>query len=306
MRRATMLSLVAVLVMASQLMAADIRYQNSGDWFDADPNDDGIGWQTGSLPGINDAARMNWGGNTVTLAGNAPDIGRLQIGVDESGTLEVNNGGVLSIVSAGSQDGQAFVGNNGGAGPTGTLNVNNGGTVNVESILWSGFSTGVTGNINIAAGGTINVGNHLWLGYRGTSTINISGILNQTGGILGLGTNNAVSPGGGTAVVNILDGGLLALNNISGAVGQPSIQPGSSIDISGSGQLTVPFDAVGSLTGYANANLIGGNGVPGPSNLLIDFDVTNPGFTTVRAIPEPATMMLLGLSLGGLLVRRRQ
>ena len=303
MRRATMFSLMAVLVMASHLMAADIRYQNSGDWFDADPNDDGIGWQTGSLPGINDAARMNWGGNTVTLAGIAPDIGRLQIGVDESGTLEVNNGGVLSIVSAGSQDGQAFIGNNGGAGPTGTLNVNNGGIVNVESILWSAFSSGVTGNINIAAGGTINVGNHLWLGYRGTSTINIGGTLNQTSGILGLGTNNAASPGGGTALVNVLDGGLLALNNISGGGG--SIQAGSFIDIQGSGQLTIPFDAVGSMNGYASSNLIGGNGVPGLSNLLIDFDQTNPGFTTVRAIPEPGTLSLLALSLGGLFFRQR-
>lgn len=300
-----MLSVMAILVMASQSMAADIRYQQSGDWFDADPNDDGIGWQTGSLPGINDAARMNWGGNTVTLAGVAPDIGRLQIGVDESGTLEVNSGGVLSIVSTGSQDGQAFIGNNGGAGPTGTLNVNNGGTVNVESILWSAFSSGVTGNINIADGGTINVGSHLWLGYRGTSTINIGGILNQTGGNLGLGTNNAQNSGngGGTALINVLDGGLLALNNISGSGG--SIQPGSFIDIQGSGQLTIPFDAVGSLNGYASSNRIGGNGVPGLANLLIDFDQTNPGFTTVRAIPEPATLTLLGLSMTGLFVRRR-
>ena len=61
---------------------------------------------------------------------------------------------------------------------------------------------------------------------------------------------------------------------------------------------------MGNLTNYANANQIGGNGVLGLSNINIDL-TTNPGFTTVTAIPEPSTG-LLGLLGAGLMLRRRR
>ncbi|TWU21830.1 PEP-CTERM sorting domain-containing protein [Bythopirellula polymerisocia] len=302
MKRASLMSLVAVLLMAGQLTAADIRYQTSGDWF-ATVAVDGFGWQAPGLPGVNDNARFNWGGNTVTLAGAAPDVRSLQIGVDESGTLEVNNGGVISTTTS-TGNGDVLAGNN-NANATGTLTVNTGGIVNVGRILWAANNNS-TGFININSGGVVNVASHLWWGVTGTATVNISGTLQQNGGILGLGTSNASTASGGSATVSILDGGLMALNNISGNPGLPSIQAGSSIDISGSGQLTLPGDFVGLLTDYANANKIGGNGVPGMSNLTIDL-TKNPGFTTAYvAIPEPAALLLLGLSLGGILISKRR
>jgi hypothetical protein len=298
MKRAIMLAALAVLLMVGQLTAATIRYQQSGDWFDADTSD-GNGWQSDpNLPGELDTARLNWGGNTVTLAGVAPTVNKVQIGVDESGTLEVNSGGVLDTI----QD--VLAGNN-NAAATGTLTVNDGGIVNVGRILWAAQNDS-TGFININSGGVVNVASHLWWGVTGTATIDISGTLQQNAGILGLGTSNASTPSGGTATVNVLDGGLLALNNISSNESLPSIQPGSLLNISGTGQLTLPNDFEGVIQDYADNGLIVGNGIVGNISIAVTGTPEVDQVTTVTAIPEPSTLLLLGLGLGGLLIGKRR
>ncbi len=301
---------VATFVIADLSNAATFRYRQSGDWstvtdgtgpgWGLNPNNDGS--PGAGLPGSSDDARINFGGNTVTVTTTVPTVRKVQIGVDESGIVEVDNGGVLSTNSG---SGDFLVGNN-NANALGTLNVNTGGTVNVGRILWAANENS-NGIININSGGLVNVQSHLWWGVTGTATANISGTLTQSGGILGLGTSNASTASGGTATVNVLDGGRLELFNISGDAGLPSIQAGSSIDISGSGELTVPGDVVGLLTAYADALKIGGNGVPGPTNLTIDL-TKNPGFTTayISAVPEPGSMLLLSIGLGALVVRRRR
>ncbi|QEG36373.1 hypothetical protein [Bythopirellula goksoeyrii] len=274
---------VAVLTMASQSRAQQtLRYRTGGAWENVS---DGItpGWgvnpdQPGSsVPVAGDEARVNWAGSTVTLDYAAPAFERLLIGVDEAGTMEVNGGGVLSAI----QD--VVVGNNNFT--EGYMDVNDGATVDVGRILWVGKGgpndgPGDTlGYLNINSGGVVNVANHLWWGVKGTAEVNISGTLNQTGGILGLGTINALDSGaqGGTAVVNILDGGLMALNNIHAGGTQSSIQPGSYIDISGSGQLTLPGDFVGVLEGYRDASKLYGNGVPGAVDIALSPVVGGPG-----------------------------
>jgi len=80
--------------------------------------------------------------------------------------------------------------------------------------------------------------------------------------------------------------------------------PGSFLNIIGSGELRLPGNFVGVLTDYANANKIGGLGVPGMSNLAIDT-IKNPGFTTAYVlIPEPSTFGLLAFAGLGLALRR--
>jgi hypothetical protein len=293
-------ALAGMLVMAYQSSADVYRYRLSGNWTTVtDGSSEGWGLNPNNngspgvgLPGAGDDARINWGNNTVTVDSVVPAVNNVQIGVDESGNVVVANGGVLT-------GWRVYAGNN-NANATGTLTVQNGGTVDVTDILWAA-NNNADGFINVDSGGIVTVASHLWWGVSGTAEINISGTITQTGGILGLGTSNASTPGGGTATVNILDGGLLALNNISSNAGLPSIQPGSFIDITGSGQLTVPGDFVGVLTDYANANKIGGLGVPGLSNLTIDLD-KNPGWTTVY-VPEPSTFALLAFAGCGLLLR---
>jgi hypothetical protein len=290
MKSVNVVCLVAVLLMASVSNAANIRYQGSGPWEDVS---DGTtnGWQ-GAMPGSGDTARFNWGDNTVTLDYAAPAIKKFQMGVDESGGLVVNNGGVLTAT------GNSKVGNNGAV--TGRLTINAGGEVNANGgWLMVGGNVGTTGILNID-GGVMNNSGHLWVASHTDSigTVDITGGSLTVGGMIGIGTINAVDPSGGTGTVNVNEGGLLALANIHGGI--TSIQPGSVLNIYGTGQVTLPGDFEGVIASYATAGLIAGDGILG--NVQTDL-TTNPGFTTVF-VPEPATMILLGL--GGLLLRRKK
>ena len=272
--------------------------EESGDWsvvYDGDPGG-GPGWGLNpnnppgtagpGLPDSGDEARINFGGNLVTVTSEVPELNRVLIGVDEGGTLEVNAGGVLTTT----QD--VIAGNNrfgNFENPfDAKLVVNDGGVVNVGRILWVSqdifdLQSNADVGIDINAGGTINVVSHLWWGVVGDATINISGTLNQTGdGILGLGTLNAIDPEPGTATVNILDGGLLALNNIDAGESSPdvprlgSIQPGSVIDIQDTGRLTLPGNFTAVLQNYIDAGRIIGNGQQGALQITVEGGTT-PG-----------------------------
>ncbi len=269
---------VVLFALAFQLAPAPswaqpLRYRQGGAWeevsMETEPGVFSPGWsinevtpdvQVGRVPTNGDEARINFAGSTVTLDYEAPTFNRLLIGVDEDGVLEVNNGGVLTTTE------DVTVGNNNVV--DGIMDVNAGGVVNVGRILWVGKGSltnddplDTRGFLNINAGGVVNVASHLWWGRQGEAVVNISGTLNQTGGILGLGTND-FSVKFGEATVNVLDGGLMALNNVRGADTE-SIQPGSKIDIYGSGRVTLPNDFVGVLENYRDAGLLWGNGVAG-------------------------------------------
>lgn len=249
------------------------RYRLSGDWstitdgtgpgWGLNPNNDGSAGA--GLPGSMDQARINWGGNTVTVSSVVPEVNRVMIGVDESGTVEVLAGGDLYS----NQD--VLAGNN-NANATGTLIVRDGGLVTADRILWAANNNS-DGVIQVDAGGKIEVFSHLWWGATGTATINIAGTIEQFGGILGLGTINAIDPSGGTATVTVEDGGLLSLNNM--AASGTSIQPGSILNIEGSGEvwITGVGDPSGAIrTNYVETGKITGNGVAGTDAVTVEFD----------------------------------
>jgi hypothetical protein len=256
-------------MVASEAMAADIRYMNSGDYLEP------TGWQGGVIPGTNDTARFNWGNNTVTLAGEAPLLMRFQMGVDESGQLVVNSGGKLN--TTGVQN--STVGNNNNAGVVGRLTINAGGEVNVTNVLFVGASaTGIVTN----DGGILRITSHLWggSGANGVGTIAIAnGGTVSVGGNIGLGTVNASTPSGGKCSLYVLDGGVLNLNQISPV---NSIQPNSVLDLSGSGVVTIPNDVTTVISDYTNALRITAYG--GLGTVGIDYNNTNAGMTTLFAI----------------------
>ena len=305
-------ALLGVMV-AATAQGASIRYQNSGDYFSflAAGNVGPNGWQNVAgvpgLPGALDTARFNWGNNTVTLGATAPTVTAFQMGVDESGGLVVNSGGSLTTT------GSSTIGNNAGGGganlTTGFLTINSGGVVNNNGSqlrLGGGAST-VAGNLRgilTLNGGTLNDAGHLWVGAvnltLGIVDINAGGILN-VGGMLGLGTVNSTSASGGQGFLNVNDGGVLNLANIQ-ATALGSIQPGSLLDISGSGLVTIPGNFVGVMNGYISAGRITGNDIAGNVQAIFDGGL-NKTFLTV--IPEPSVFALMALAGVGLAFRRR-
>lgn len=278
--RSTAGILLGGLVATAALFPADeadaqqvFRYRLSGDWstvtdgtgpgWGLNPNNDGS--PGAGLPGAADQARINWGGNTVTVSSVVPEVNRVMIGVDESGTVEVQAGGDL-------YSNQDILAGNNNANATGTLIVRDGGLVTADRILWAANNS-ADGVIQVDAGGTVEVFSHLWWGVTGTATIDIAGTVTQFGGILGMGTNNAVDPTGGTATVTILDGGILSLNNM--AASGSSIQPGSVLDIQGTGEvwITGVGDPSGAIrTNYVETGKITGNGVVGTDAVDVSFD----------------------------------
>ena len=306
-------ALLGVMV-AGQAMAASIRYQSSGDYFSflAAGNVGANGWQNVAgvpgLPGAADTARFNWGNNTVTLAGTAPTITAFQMGVDESGGLVVNNGGSLTT------SGSSTIGNNAGASgatpTTGFLTINSGGVVNNNGaqLRLGGGASAAQGNLTgilTLNGGTLNDAGHLWVGAvsltLGIVDINNGGILN-VGGMLGLGTVNSTSASGGIGFLNVNDGGILNLSNIQANGSLGSIQAGSLLDISGSGQVTIPNDFTAVMNTYIAAGRITGNDIAGNVQAVFDAGL-NKTFLTV--IPEPTTFTLMALAGFGLAFRRR-
>jgi hypothetical protein len=252
-----LLCVILVCAIASIANAADIRYMGNGAW------ETTANWQGGVMPGAADSARMNWGNNTVTVSSTVPTVAMIQAGVDESGTLHVLSGGVATTL--------AWAG--------------------------AGVAGACTGTFNVDAGGIMNLGGHLWVGAGGVGNVgvvNVSGTIN-VGGIIGIGTIDAVNPSGGTGTVSVLSGGVLNLGNIH-SLGT-SIQPGSVLDIIGTGLVTLPGDFVGVIGNYVAAGQITGNGIVG--NVSAVFD----GSQTLVTVPEPITVALL--SLGALLLRKR-
>ncbi len=274
------------VMMVGQAMAANIRYQASGDYFDTLAVTGDHGWQAGGggpdgLPGTADTARVNWADNLVTLTNVAPLIKQFQLGVDQSGRLEVDAGGLLQV-TGGSQ-----IGNNNNC--TGQLIVNTGGEVDVTNWLQVGAGTSAataTYGILTINGGTVRVTSHLWVGSYapgiGTIYITNGGSL-YVGGNIGLGTINASAPSGGKGSVFVGDGGLLSLHQISAVT---SIQPGSVLDISGSGVVTIPNDVTAAISDYTNAQRITAYG--GVGTVGIDYNNTNAGLTTLFAIAPAA------------------
>jgi hypothetical protein len=294
MKRRTSIPLCALLgvMVAGLAQGATLRYYGSGDYNDLLPVTGTTGWTDGaggpaSLPGSGDTIRVNWGNNTVTLTNVAPNVARFQLGVDESGTLVVESGGSLTAIGGSVNT----VGNN-RTGVTGRLTVMTNGTVNSAAVVnvGTGSTVGPTTGILTLDGGSVNFSNHLWVGnYSGAVGIIIltnGGTLNMPApagnGMLGLGTGNATGPSGGQGLLYVMDGGVFNGYNISSSAGQPSIQPGSVLDISGSGMVTFPGNKSNTISAYTNAAKITAYG--GTGTVLIDYDISNPGKTTLKAI----------------------
>ncbi len=266
MKSVRVVCIVAVLLMASMASAATVWNPAANGIVPPDTGNWGVAanW-TNDVPGVADGkAVFNVPNAAEAVVTDAQSFAQLVQG-------DNNLGGVIRI-----QDG-------------GSITTTGG---------WSAVGYNNIAHMIVETGGSMTFGEHAWIGLlagaEGTLDIN-GGTVNVTQ-MLGLGWD------GGTGYVNVNDGGILALSNIHGD-GSSSIKSGL-LDITGTGAVTLPNDFTGAINAYAAAGLITGNGIIGNININVTGTPGVDQMTTVTAIPEPATMLLLGL--GGLLIRKRR
>jgi hypothetical protein len=190
-----------------------------------------------------------------------------------------------------------------------------GGTINIGFIdtdldrrdLRIGHNDAV-GVMNMS-GGTINIMGDLRVGSTNIQVIEEpyeeilhpgTGTLTMTGGLISIPDANAIEIGlmESTGWVDLLGGTIMAGDLVIGT-------PGSGMNIA-NGMLILEGDKTETILGYIDAgSLIAFGGWAG-AEMLFNYDTLNPGKTTVLAIPEPATVALLGLGALVLLRRRKK
>jgi hypothetical protein len=176
--------------------------------------------------------------------------------------------------------------------PGGVIRVLNGGSLTTGA-TWSAVGYNNTAQMIVETGGNVTFGEHMWVGFQAGAL----GVVDIIGGTVRVSEMTGLGWDGGTGFVNVI-AGLLDLHNIHAT---DSIKGDSVMDIR-NGVVTIDGDHAWKINDYIAAGKIVGFGGEGIVN--VDFDVTNAGKTTITAIPEPATLVLLGL--GGFLLRRRK
>jgi len=295
------LCLAAVLLMASMASGGASIWQRAtvdgaGNWNDSANWNPYVPAGTPILDEFGDPVLDEFGDPTFTAddEGGVPtaNIAVTRTGVDAANLAE------MQVTDSQTFGGQLRHGYNDVASTDGPLlRIMDGGTLTGNSgsaRAYIGHSSAAT--MTVDDGGVFTPLHRLYVGFGGEGTLNVAGIVNVTTGNPSRFYVGGDDPGVTDAegFVNVLDGGVLNLKN-----NKLYFQQGH-IDIAGSGIITFAGGSmVDEIDDLIAADQISGDGIDG--NVLATYDGTN---TTVTVIPEPATMILLGL--GGLLIRKRR
>lgn len=197
-------------------------------------------------------------------------------------------GPVLGIET---QNAEAWQGIIGGPSGMGVLTVS-GGRLTIGDYIIMGNTATETGTLYMNSGSITTTG-HFYTGFNGPGTIYMEGGSINVGNIFGI-AEKAVATSVGTVY---LHGGTITTTNFqmenSGAIAV------GLLEIANTGKLIINGNVVSKVNGYIGNSLITGVG----GAVQVDYDVITPGKTTVF-VPEPVTILLLGLGSLGLLRRR--
>ena len=261
---------------------------------------------------------INMTGGTLTTTASSSGERNWHLGAQGTATFNLT-GGVVSL------DGQVRMGVDNVATAQGILNIG-GGAFNATGPIIMGFGNASTlvQQLNMTSG-SLTV-SRLLVDDNVPSLGGPLAVVNMTGGSMTVG-DLAIPTNWGLNGLNghfQLDGGIVTVNNAStgGQQNQPSgfrlaNGPGDvglgqngnivtgTMDIK-AGALLLSGDASLLVQDYINLGVLTGYG--NSANVRYDFDLTNPGFTTVNAVPEPSTIVLLlcGMATAGLFLRSQR
>jgi len=195
----------------------------------------------------------------------------------------------------------------------------------------AGGPLGTTAHMTMQ-GGDLTVGDFLLVAPDSTTGGGRNGMLHMDGGTinmltgqgrLGIGNGNDANPTGSqniTGTLEMTDGVINAKYMVIGAnltKGIVDISGGTidlltdfvmrpnalnpnvpSLTISGTGKILVTGDLSARVLGYQSNGWIN-------DEVLIDYNISNPGRTTLYIIPEPATICLFGIGVLSLIRRKK-
>jgi hypothetical protein len=282
---AVLLAVAAVVALAAPAQAgfnvAIGDYNDPGNW---DPN--GVPfWPTNAFV---------TNGGTAQISGQIPDAPELYVGWGGNGHLEMSTGGQIGGAGTGHDGNPWFhLGGHNGLVNAATFKQTDG---NIKSArMWVGEGVG-TGEWTISGGsidaGFLSVGNASGRGLfkidnattGGPSSIALSSYYAQDAGST---LEIVLSATGGTTLINVTGNATLA----------GTLQLDDAAYTSGAAKTIDVLTTAGTLD-YSGLTLAG---APAGSTL------TNTGGTLqITYVPEPATMVLLGLGGIGMLIRRRR
>ncbi len=248
----------------------------------------------GTLNATSSSIQVRDGNGSITqTAGaiNAKDmyVGHLQGSV---GTMTMSGGDnvISGLLTLGNQDDGAAAN-----GASGTLNMS-GGSMTVGT-LKVGAEASTTGELTLSGKDTYLKASTLSLGDVG---LNASSTINVLDGEFQI--HEIISDEDSATESLILEGGVLKLRHVGGATGYDDAVALIAADV-----LTWTYAAEGSLAATYNAadadfSWTNGDGV----TLYADTDGTNYSYMWAETIPEPATLGMIALFGGGMLIIRRR
>ncbi|MCE5328450.1 MAG: PEP-CTERM sorting domain-containing protein [Planctomycetaceae bacterium] len=249
-----------------------------------------------------------------TLTSGTVALGRIKYGPGNTGSLVIDGG---TLISSGVNLGASVAGNT-VIVSSGTLDLGAGGTnhaIAITPYITTTFSGGTIRNLTTAQINSIS-GSGTVSNLTGLLTMNLGTAGTFSGNITGSGAGNVVSTGAMLNLAPVGDMNLVGLQSTAN-VEFTFNDLGTDLVTIGSGGLAVDPGTVlnfGTLPASGTFNLFAGNisGVNlsnfvAPTGYTLS-DTVNPGFIalTSGSVPEPATMLLLGIGGVAALIRRRR